>query len=413
MPVTRTAASDVSSGIAASDSSPGIGVGFSGGGSRAFSCTFGWVRALRDLGLWHANLTVAGVSGAGWFLAPFAYATANDTTLLGEYLELEHLSSRRITASGGAMAGLPGPIIARCIARLLGVLGTLDGEGFGRIWRDVVDATFLKPLGVVGTRPVVASAAAADDLERRNPGTFERSYKPLIPRNASAPTLILLGAVEGPSALAPLARDAPYFPLALGPAWAGVPDARRVIYASRRKNRTETVAVGGFVEGWALGAIPLLNNVVLGTAPTGLADALGIASMAPARLFLESLPSIMRPAISAGAGFLNTVPLVRVWAPSVEAAPTTPPLLAVGNGGDLTNTGIPYLLQRGHHRLVIFDCAERPRSTSPGIRARGRRRRRTSTRIYRPSLVSSPKETKASRPKRLATMCLPWKVYHA
>ena len=107
---------------------------------------------------------------------------------------------------------------------------------------------------------VVASAAAADDLERRIPGTFERSYKPLIPRNASAPTLILLGAVEGPSALAPLARDAPYFPLALGPAWAGVPDARRVIYASRRKNRTETVAVGGFVEGWALGAIPPVHH---------------------------------------------------------------------------------------------------------------------------------------------------------
>ena len=33
----------------------------------------------------------------------------------------------------------------------LGVLGTLDSEGLGRIWRDVIDATFLKPLGVVGT----------------------------------------------------------------------------------------------------------------------------------------------------------------------------------------------------------------------------------------------------------------------
>ena len=371
MPVTRTAASDVSSGITASDSSPGIGIGFSGGGSRAYSCTFGWVRALRDLGLWHANLTVAGVSGAGWFLAPFAYAPANETTLLGEYLAPEHLSARAITTSGGAMAGLPGPIIARCTARLLGVLGTLDGEGLGRIWRDVVDATFLKPLGVVGTRPVVASAAAAINLTRRNPGTFEKSYKPLIPRNASAPTPILLGAVEGPSALAPLARDAPYFPLALGPAWAGVPGARRATYASRRKNRTETVAVGGFVEGWALGAIPLRNSeVALGTAPTGLADALGIASMAPARLFLESLPSIMHPAISAGAGFLNTVPLVRIWAPSVEAAPTTPPLLAVGDGGDLTNTGAPYLLQRGHRRIVLFDCAKTPLNTSWDPRAR-------------------------------------------
>ena len=106
---------------------------------------------MRDLGLWHANLTVAGISGAAWFLAPFAYASADEAALLGEYLEPERLSSKSIAASGGRMSDLPGPIIAKCTARLLGVLGTLDSEGLGRIWRDVIDATFLKPLGVVGT----------------------------------------------------------------------------------------------------------------------------------------------------------------------------------------------------------------------------------------------------------------------
>ena len=143
LPVTRTAATDAGT--------VNVGVGFSGGGSRAFACTFGWVRALRDLGLWHSNLTIAGISGAAWFLVPFAYATADEAALLGEYLEPERLSSKNIAASGGSMASLPGPIIAKCTARLLGVLGTLDSEGLGRIWRDVIDATFLKPLGVVGT----------------------------------------------------------------------------------------------------------------------------------------------------------------------------------------------------------------------------------------------------------------------
>ena len=70
----------------------------------------------------------------------------------------------------------------------------------------------------VGTRPVAASAAAAADLKRRNPGTFdEKLYKPLVPRNASAPVPIMLGALEGPASLAPLENDAPYFPLAMGP----------------------------------------------------------------------------------------------------------------------------------------------------------------------------------------------------
>ena len=149
-----------------------------------------------------------------------------------------------------------------------------------------------------------------------------------------------------------------------------MPGARRVTYRSRRKkNHTQTVSVGGFVEGWALGAIPLQKNVALGTAPTGIADSLGIASMAPARLFLESLPPVGR-AISAGTGFLDTVPTVRVWAPSVDETPTTPPLQAVGDGGDLSNTGAPYLLQRGHDRLVIFDCAETPLNVSWDPRSR-------------------------------------------
>ena len=173
---------------------------------------------MRDLGLWHSNLTIAGISGAAWFLVPFAYATADEAALLGEYLEPERLSSKNIAASGGSMASLPGPIIAKCTARLLGVLGTLDSEGLGRIWRDVIDATFLKPLGVVGTRPFVASSLDAADLKRRNPGTFdEKLYKPLVPRNASAPVPIMLGALEGPASLGALENDAPYFPLAMGP----------------------------------------------------------------------------------------------------------------------------------------------------------------------------------------------------
>ena len=122
LPVTRVSATDLgptvdaagpdTSAIASSvlasgpGSHAGVGVGFSGGGSRAFACTFGWVRGLRDLGLWHSNLTIAGISGAAWFLAPFAYASADEAALLGEFLEPERLSAKRVAASGGRMSDL-------------------------------------------------------------------------------------------------------------------------------------------------------------------------------------------------------------------------------------------------------------------------------------------------------------------
>ena len=100
LPVTRVSATDAGT--------VNVGVGFSGGGSRAFACTFGWVRGLRDLGLWRSdNLTVAGISGAAWFLAPFAYASADEAALLGAYLEPERLSAKMIAASGGLMSDLP------------------------------------------------------------------------------------------------------------------------------------------------------------------------------------------------------------------------------------------------------------------------------------------------------------------
>ena len=62
-----------------------VGVGFSGGGSRAFTCAMGWVRALRDLGLWSEDLVVTSVSGSAWFLGPYLYAPTNasDAALVG------------------------------------------------------------------------------------------------------------------------------------------------------------------------------------------------------------------------------------------------------------------------------------------------------------------------------------------
>ena len=175
----------------------------------------------------------------------------------------------------------------------------------------------------MGTRPVVASPAASDDLKKRNPGTFEK-------------------AAQGPSFSATRAHRCP-----LCSARWRAPHRSRRSKMTRRTSRWRWGLPGracpapgayALVEAeephgngqrrrlrriMGVGAIPLRKNVALGTAPTGIADSLGIASMAPARLFLESLPPIGR-AISAGTGFLDTVPTVRVWAPSVDEAPTTP-----------------------------------------------------------------------------------------
>lgn len=77
------AAADLRAGAGAA---PRVAVCFSGGGTRAASCSMGALRALRELGLLEKVHALSTVSGGGWAGALYEYAPYSDDELLGPFV---------------------------------------------------------------------------------------------------------------------------------------------------------------------------------------------------------------------------------------------------------------------------------------------------------------------------------------
>jgi len=225
--------------------------------------------------------------------------------------------------------------------------------------RDGSARRYLTPEGI-HDEAFFGSASLKADAVARNPGALDDA---LVLRNASAPSPIFIGTLEGPASLLPLAHNTTYYQLAMGGQWSGTHGFRDVAYASRRGDSAKIIPVGGFVETWALGAVPVTADgaVALNKKPFSLADAVGVASMAPSRVFGQDLPPV-GPG-GPGAGFFALVPAIRMWAPDAGLDDAVEPQ-AVGDGGNLENYGVLHLLQRGHSRIVVFDCSETALSTT-------------------------------------------------
>lgn len=358
---------------AARDDAPavgrGVGLAFSGGGSRAFSYTMGWVRGLVEAGLWLEDAPVASVSGSGWFLGPFLYGGGGeaDVDLFGAYVAPENLTLAALKANAGSMAQLPDSLITKCLALFAERLVT-SSEPLQHVWRDAVYEIFLEPSKVGSTQTFFHDRDAAADAAARNPEVFAaEAFPPALPRRDPSPVLYHVGTLEGPVKLLPLANNT-YLPFAMGPRFSGTGPPLTVPYAEHWPSTAKgDYPLGGFVETWALGATPVgtdgdLTLVVLNENLFSLNSAVGIASMAPATL-LTHLPVSRRLDESddgdGGSGLLDLVPTKRIYAPGAmaPAAASPPPFMALGDGGDLENFGILHLLQRGYDTLVIFNAA--------------------------------------------------------
>ena len=338
---------------------------FSGGGARAFTLALGWTRALKALDLWPASGLLAAVSGGGWFFGPHYYGD-DAAADLGATTPPEALTLAALAASATPkLFSAPGAILKTCV-ELLAERAVYSHKPLDEIWRDAIFASYLEPFGVGSHQPFFASDDAAKAAVARNPALYGGESAPLAPRSPS-PTLVLGGSVEGPADLVPLQKKI-YLPLALGADATGSPSAVRVHYAKRGGGGNETLAVGGLQETWALGAVPLRavarnesTAVALPTHLFSLADAVGVASMAPGgvltQIFGAGGASDGTTTGAAAATLSNLVPTKRLWAPPSLALP---PYFVLGDGGDVENFGLVQLLQRGATRAVVFDATLSP-----------------------------------------------------
>lgn len=327
------------------------GLSFSGGGSRALSNTLGALRALEDLGLMPHVDAISSVSGGSWASSIYMFAKGSKEALLGSATEPGELSLEKLSEPpaelGKVVTASCHPFIKRMLA------GKLASE---KIWQVFIGETILAPFGLNDEKAFMAgSEKQVSRIKAENPQLKDAKFT--VPRSDRPKVFVMNGALLSPLGFETGPEVA--VGLQMSPDFTGSPfwpNGRPLDFFPSKNGalyplHDDTVG-GGMVETFAFGggapnesqSVNGRQHVTPPLSPFTLANAVGISSDAPGATlasmgqFQKWVPQVsMWPVLSARAG-------------KRQAAKT----YALGDGGNIENSGLLALLQRGARKAVMW-----------------------------------------------------------
>ena len=236
---------------------PPNAVAFSGGGTRAFSVTMGYLLGLHELDVLRSTRYISAVSGGTWASAAYTFVdpsagphvAQNDSQLLGRALPPSALDF-------AALDDLPAHSARHCCSVGVGFI-PLSGAQYV----EKIQSSFLTPLGIPAGASFSYDQATASAILQRNP-TLQPSQLALPhrrPRGFEPPFLIMGITLMGPLASAPLSlSERSYTVFDATPLYVGQARATPVTFHSRKQLGTKqlpnvTLALGGLIEPFAVG----------------------------------------------------------------------------------------------------------------------------------------------------------------
>jgi Patatin-like phospholipase len=233
-----------------------VGLCFSGGGSRSFEATLGYLKGLLDADLLKHVRYISSVSGGSWANTVFSYHDESIVTLrelLCQWTPPEKLTKSKLNhISPKCARGYPvrSDLIANVLKELL-IKQTEPSD----IWVRAIHETFLKPAGI-GIRDL--PAWSRDDVSRtlaRNPHLLnDIEFRPPCSAkiNCDMPFPIINTAMLGPIEAAPFGLfTRRYVMMECTPMYTGFPKVQNVTYPTTRKVQ---LSLGGLIENLGFGA---------------------------------------------------------------------------------------------------------------------------------------------------------------
>eukprot|EP00049_Salpingoeca_infusionum_P001543 m.49206 g.49206 ORF g.49206 m.49206 type:complete len:571 (+) comp11080_c0_seq1:105-1817(+) len=330
---------------------PNVGLAFSGGGSRAFLLTLGYIEALTELGLIDNARYITTVSGSGWALAGYMFSdvTKNDTTLLGAIRMPENITEDN-SKSIEPMCLRGAPVNSNFETQLIEAI--LNPLVHGKdIWTHAVDKVFMQPFGVPSDKYMTQDTQTLAQVLENNPALNENDF--VVPKT-NRPFWIASATYVGPEPYSPYGlNERNYSMLDMTPFYTGELFTRDATFGKVQRT------IGGAVESFAFGsetASPTLKPsekqgvLVTGApaAPFSPVHAASISSFAPGATVAALSKKLS----------VDIDPVMNYWSPSSSLPTTDVALLA--DGGCIQNTNIIGLLQRGVTSIVAFFNPAKP-----------------------------------------------------
>jgi len=325
----------------------------SGGGTRSQVASLGVLRALESLGLMGSVDAISAVSGGSWAAAPYVFAHMDPSELLGAETVPADLTLQELSRT-------PCPLGRTATAGTTRIATDLAWHGMPpqHLWIYTIGRAILEPFGLDDMTAYMASdAAAVQRIRHANPQLRNATF--FVPRQGTPRTLVMSGTILAPTGYQAAAQNV--VSLQMSPDFSGspfYPDGGRVRYGSesgRPNDELAEVVGGGFVETFAFGGLTPFQESGGKTVrmpaplePLSLAKAVGISSAGPASALTQVGPhgSIDIAALNPRSNFWPVMD--GAFAGEQQPAAT----YTVGDGGNIDNSGLLAMLQRGAQKIV-------------------------------------------------------------
>jgi len=328
-----------------------VGLAFSGGGSRALTVTLGAYRALEDLRLMSNVDAISSVSGGTWASSIYMFADMSKEELLGPATVPAALTMEALQQTPAALGNAVTRSMDSWVEDML-AKGMLSTD----MWPNYVGETVLEPFGLNEKNSFIAGSI--DEVERirqENPPMSEQSF--LVPQPGRPKVFVMGGTILAPVGYMPGPDSIASFQMSPdftgSPFW---PNGSNVSYKpASGTGLTDLQGVligGGFVDTYAFGDSAPQDHQSGGDEillhepkkPFNLPLAVGISSAAGAALLANW-----------GGTYQYILPQVPYWpVPPKGFGEVSSRTYLMGDGGNIENSGLLALVQRGVKRAVMW-----------------------------------------------------------
>lgn len=354
-------------------SKPNTAIGFSGGGSRAYGATMGYLAALHELDLLKNVRYIGGISGGSWATAAFTYVqnVSDDSVFLGPIVQPEdivHDELKKVDPSCARKLASQDLVLIALNALKEGIV-----ESIADAWIYAESLMYFEPIGIAPGVRFSWSTDTVNEIIQRNPSLTSEDF--LIPVNKDRPFPIIGGAVIAPLEGAPATlRAQNYSRIEFTPLYTGEFKNLDISYSYGGNPRNvHTKHVGGAIESFAFAVkgTKQPSRALSATESTSTLDVpapekvldvafmAGVSSYAPGSFF----ESIRIPDMAA-----NLSMTYDYWSPSTDtndvstdatSAPEVTTMMCA-DGGVYENIPLISFMQRRVPKIVLFFMPSTP-----------------------------------------------------
>ena len=179
-----------------------VALGFTGGGSRSYLASFGYLAGLTELGLMQKIKYIGGISGGSWATGVYTYAQNHDGSNPAEEEQFlgPIVQPADITEDGLKQMD---PKCARGLTNskytTIALKHMMKAPSLGEMWCYATQQVYMNPVGITEGAHWSYSQATVDDIKSRNPSLADQTF--LLPTSTDRPYPIIGAALLGKSSL--------------------------------------------------------------------------------------------------------------------------------------------------------------------------------------------------------------------